>query len=499
MTHEHAGHIAQTMRHSASLEAVLDHLSCHIHVTRPDVGEILFVNKAMREAYGLVGRDLRGAVCWQVLGDNGGSKCEDCPFAELKAHPERNHEWVARNAHTGRVYHHASFLIDWADGTQVCMCQSTDITDVRQALASMEAQIAAQKLQTRITMEAIQQTGQEAMIPALLTPLAEHFAAGRLFLLLAGEAGAPLELAFEGYPEGEASLQGSLRGLRLADLREEFSPPNTQASMVFDAPGMLPPELSGLGASGQIRSLIVLPVRVQGALWGMLCLAMREPADALDPADYALLNMAVGIVASTVQRIRAERRREDTQRQLEEAIRTAKNASSAKSDFLSRMSHEIRTPMNVIIGMCRMALRTDDPEKVRHSLNQIDTSAKHLLGLVNDILDVSKIEANKFQLHRESFHLERMLMNVSNTVMMRAEERKQRLQILLARGMPQRFIGDEMRLAQVVTNLFTNAIKFSPEGGNIVLSMRELSRDGNRSVIEARVRDHGIGMSPDQL
>ena len=499
MIREHADPTVQALPCSASLEAVLDHLKCHIHVTRPDTGEILFVNKAMREAYGLADRDLRGLICWKELGDSAGRKCADCPFDELKAHPGRNHEWSAHNPRTGRDYHHASFLIDWADRTQVCMVESTDITDMRQALASMEAQVDAQKVQTRITMEAIKQTRQEAMVHALLTPLAEHFAASRVLLLLAADGAAPLELAFEWVPEGEAPLGKSLLGIKLADLRAEFSPPNSQGVMVFDSPDMLPPELLELGNRGQIHGLTVLPVRVQGALWGMLCLATQDPADAPGPTDYAMLNMVVGVVASTVQRIRAEQRREDTQHQLEEAIRIAKNASSAKSDFLSRMSHEIRTPMNVIIGMCRMALRTDDPEKVRHSLNQIDTSAKHLLGLVNDILDVSKIEANKFQLHQELFHLEPMLMNVSNTVMMRAEERKQRLQILMARGMPQHFIGDEMRLAQVVTNLFTNAIKFSPEGGNIVLSMRELSRDGNRSVIEARVRDHGIGMSPDQL
>ena len=373
------------------------------------------------------------------------------------------------------------------------------LNGMRQALASMEAQVAAHKLQTRITMEAMQHTRQEAMIPALLTPLAEHLKVCRVFLLLTGEPGAALDLAYEWTPEGMASLGVPLRGVRLTDLCEAFLPPHNQAALTFDAPNKLPPELRELGAGGRVRNLTVLPVLLHDALWGMLCVAMQNPGDALTPDDHALLDMAINIMAASARRIHAEHRREEAQHQLEEAIRAAKNASSAKSDFLSRMSHEIRTPMNVIIGMCRMALRTDDPDKVRHSLNQIDTSAKHLLGLVNDILDVSKIEANKFQLHEEPFHLEHMLMNVSNTVMVRAEERKQRLQILMARGMPQHYIGDEIRLAQVVTNLFTNAIKFSPEGGNIVLSMRELSREGNRSMLEARVRDHGIGMSPEQL
>ncbi len=187
------------------------------------------------------------------------------------------------------------------------------------------------------------------------------------------------------------------------------------------------------------------------------------------------------------------------QHELEQAIMTAERASHAKSDFLSRMSHEIRTPMNVIIGMCRIALRAESQEKIQHSLEQIDVSAKHLLGLINDILDMSKIEANKLELHDEPFDLEHMLMTVSNNIMVRAEERKQMLQILTARDMPKWFVGDELRLSQVITNLFTNAIKFLPDGGNIVLSVKELAREQDLSTLEFRVRDHGIGMTPDQV
>ncbi|MDR3050803.1 MAG: response regulator, partial [Oscillospiraceae bacterium] len=201
-----------------------------------------------------------------------------------------------------------------------------------------------------------------------------------------------------------------------------------------------------------------------------------------------------GIVATCIDVSETAR----MQKALEEAIVATKNASSAKSDFLSRMSHEIRTPMNVIIGMCRIALRTDDPEKVAHSLAQIDSSAGHLLGLINDILDMSKIEANSLQLHEVLFNMEELLMSASKGIMVRVEERQQTLQILMARDMPRWFIGDDMRLSQVITNLFTNAIKFSPEGGNIVLSIKALSEQDGIATVEVRVRDHGIGMTQEQ-
>ncbi len=499
MGDQHAAIIEQAVRQTARLETVLNNLNCQIHVTRPETGEILFINKTMRRDLGLLDRDIEGVTCWTLLGQNQGKKCPCCPYDELLRSPDSNCEWDSNDPFTGREYHNTSFLVDWDDGTQVYMCQTNEITEMRQILASLEAQIARQQLQSRLTLEAGQHTHTETMIQALLAPLAEHMNIDRAFVLHEADPEAPLKLVAEWQAPAIASIHDALSDLQLSDLREEFSPARSQSAMVFDTPDLLPSELAKLGKEKQLHSLLVLPLRTESGLWGMLCLGTRKQTRVWDASDFAMLHTICGIVTSALRRIHAEQHRLETQEQLKEAIVTAEKASGAKSDFLSRMSHEIRTPMNVIIGMCRMALRSDDPAKVRHSLNQIDTSAKHLLGLINDILDVSKIEANKFELHMEAFDLEHMLMGVSNNVMIRAEERKQNIQILLARGMPQRFIGDEMRLGQVVTNLFTNAIKFSPDGGNIVLSMRELSREGNRCKLEARVRDHGIGMSPEQL
>ncbi len=488
----------QAMQHGARLETVLDNLDTQIHVTRPETGEILFINKALREANQLNNLDLSTTTCWAILGENKECICECCPYEELKRRPNSKCEWDVDDPATGRSYHNVSFLVEWGDGSQVYMCQTIDITETRQLLSTLERQVTLQQLQAQIAMEASQHTRLDAIADSLLASTAAYLGMDRAFLLTLPKSDAPFALTSEWCAPQVPSLSPALDGLQLPELREEFAPLRSQSTLVFDEPELLPPELQRVGGD-QLQNLLILPLRMEGALWGLLCYAMHRRAHAWDQQEMAILHTVCGIFGSAVRRIHAEQRRAETQRELEEAIVLAENASGAKSDFLSRMSHEIRTPMNVIIGMCRMALRSEDPEKIQHSLNQIDVSAKHLLGLINDILDVSKIEANKFELHDEPFDLEHVLMNVSNTVMVRAEERKQTIQILLARGMPRRFIGDSMRLAQVFTNLFTNAIKFSPEGGNIVLSMQELERDGNTCTLEARVRDHGIGMTPEQL
>lgn len=184
--------------------------------------------------------------------------------------------------------------------------------------------------------------------------------------------------------------------------------------------------------------------------------------------------------------------------ELRQAMLAAEHANRAKSDFLSRVSHEIRTPMNAIIGMTKIAQSSDDLTKIRYSLDKIDISSKHLLEIINDILDLSKIEANKLDLSDEPFNIESMLMRVLNVVSVKAEEKHQKIDIKIDPGMPYGFRGDELRLSQVVANLLSNAIKFTPENGNIKISVREIGSRDNYSSVEIQVSDTGIGILPEQ-
>ncbi len=172
--------------------------------------------------------------------------------------------------------------------------------------------------------------------------------------------------------------------------------------------------------------------------------------------------------------------------------------SRSKSNFLARMSHEMRTPMNAIIGMSDIARKSDDSLRIRYCLDKISDASSHLLGVINDVLDMSKIEAGKLELSYTDFPLAEALNRAVAIVSFKLVEKKQELGIKIHPDVPRAIISDMQRLTQVITNLLSNANKFTHEGGMISISIDNLGeRDG---VYELRfeVADNGIGISPEQ-
>ena len=187
--------------------------------------------------------------------------------------------------------------------------------------------------------------------------------------------------------------------------------------------------------------------------------------------------------------------RKDYETNLQLAIERAEEASRAKSDFLSRMSHEIRTPMNAIIGMTKIGQSTSDLSRAKYCLGKIDAASGHLLGLINDILDMSKIEANKLELVCENFNIENVLQSICNVISVKAEEKKQSLIVNIDENVPSEVFGDELRLSQVITNLLSNAVKFTPERGNIYLNVIVDEITNGDYSIRFEIIDTGIGIS----
>ena len=247
-----------------------------------------------------------------------------------------------------------------------------------------------------------------------------------------------------------------------------------------------------------IISIIIVPVFIYSRFWGFVGFDDCHNVRIFTSSEESILR-SVGLLFShayhrneMIQNIR------DTSRQLEEALEKATIASKAKSDFLSNMSHEMRTPMNAIIGMTAIGAKTEDTEEKNYALNKIGAASSHLLGVINDVLDMAKIEANKLELAPVEYSFDRMLQNVLAVVNFRVEEKRQQLTVNVDDSIPHYIVGDNQRLAQVIANLMSNAVKFTPEGGSIHLEVSLAGEKDENCELRIEIADSGIGISPEQ-
>jgi len=173
-------------------------------------------------------------------------------------------------------------------------------------------------------------------------------------------------------------------------------------------------------------------------------------------------------------------------------------ANRAKSEFLANMSHEMRTPMNAIIGMTTIAEMSDDAAKKDYAIQKIREASNHLLAVINDVLDISKIEAHKFGISSSLFDFAEMLQGAVDIINFRVDERRQSFQVNVDPGIPATFIGDGQRLSQVITNLLSNAVKFTPDEGSVTLDASLLSEENGMCRLQISVTDTGIGITDEQ-
>ncbi len=189
--------------------------------------------------------------------------------------------------------------------------------------------------------------------------------------------------------------------------------------------------------------------------------------------------------------------RKENEIELEEAKKAAEVAAIAKATFLAHMSHEIRTPMNAIMGFSQLGLEENDPAKLRDCLNKVHASSINLLGIINDILDFSKIEAGKLELENSSFDIRRMISDTRDVLEFSASCKGLELSFMMSADLPYRVLGDSLRLRQVLTNLISNAIKFTKKG-EIACNVKLVNRLNGLLTLRFSVTDCGIGMTPEQ-
>ena len=185
---------------------------------------------------------------------------------------------------------------------------------------------------------------------------------------------------------------------------------------------------------------------------------------------------------------------------LSDALKSAEDASKAKTVFLSNMSHEIRTPMNAIIGLDSLALNEPDlSDETKDYLEKIGTSAQHLLSLINDILDMSRIESGRMTLKNEEFAFSKLIEQINVIFSGQCQDKGLEYECRLDGQFNDYYIGDSTKLRQVLINILGNAVKFTPEGGKVELAAKKIGRFDGRSTLKFVIKDTGIGMSKEYL
>lgn len=261
-------------------------------------------------------------------------------------------------------------------------------------------------------------------------------------------------------------------------------------SMLYDNEA-IPDSLKVLPGIEDSKNIMLAPLYLQGELWGILRFDNCTTNKPFTKDEADIMISGIMVIASSISRNEAFIK-------LNEARELAMASTKAKGEFLSRMSHEIRTPMNAIIGMTSIAKKSTDADRIRYCLDKVDASSRQLLNLINDVLDMSKIDSGKFEISEGKFNFENMVQDVFNVVQVQMEQKHQDFQINFDSVFTQYMISDELRISQVLTNLLNNAVKFTPEHGKISLNISTTQLSKNRSCLHINVTDSGIGIAKDK-
>jgi signal transduction histidine kinase/CheY-like chemotaxis protein len=250
-------------------------------------------------------------------------------------------------------------------------------------------------------------------------------------------------------------------------------------------------DITDIPNSYEIKSLLAVPVFQSNQFEGYIFFS-----NYMDEINFS--ENEINIVKSASFIMYNAMIRNEIVKSLVAAREEALKANRAKSDFLSNMSHEMRTPMNAIIGMIDIAGKSDDVAKKDYSLGKMKEASNHLLAIINDVLDMSKIEANKLELAPTDFSFKNFIQKIISFSAVQAKQKNQNFTIDIDSAIPDMLYGDDQRLSQVVANLLSNAVKFTPEKGEVWLEAKLLAVQGNSYKIRLSVKDTGIGITPEQ-
>ena len=379
-----------------------------------------------------------------------------------------------------------------ASGRLCTLGMCVDVTQISKAkLIEAEARVKQQELEQRISLqeELLKKEEERAEQTRLITALASDYRSV-YYIDLDKDEGVCYQ-AYEGLSDAmKAGDHFSYRKAFTDYAKNYISEKDRKGFLNFIRPDKVREGLK----ENRIISYRYLINRNGKESYEMIRFAgVRHPEDRDDHQVHA--------VSACFSDIDAETRKDlDQARAMSEALKVAKQANVAKTTFLSNMSHEIRTPMNAIIGLNNIALNDPEtPDKTKEYLNKIGTSANHLLSIINDILDMSRIESGRMVIRNEEFSFSKVLEQVNTIISGQCREKQIDYDCRMIGNIEERYIGDQMKLRQILINILGNAVKFTPSRGKILFTIEELNRFEDKTTLRFVMSDTGIGMSKEYL
>ncbi|MDR2577467.1 MAG: response regulator [Chitinispirillales bacterium] len=475
--------------------SILNKTDAMIYVTDPDTDRVLFVNDFMKRHFGIEG-DVVGRLCYEVFQKGFDQRCYFCPCRQLDKDPNSVVIWEEHNTLTNCYYRNYDRYIDWPSGKKVHIQHCVDLTDIRKLDDLLYAVNNAAALLLNCDTESFENNLYQSM-----SLMSKAVNVDRMYIWKNFTVEGRLHCAqlYE-WSEGAEPQQGKefTRGIPYSENIPRWERELSEDECINGILCDMPPEEQELLAPQGILSILAVPIFIKESFWGFVgfddCHCERQFTE----KEESILRSGSILVASALLRNQMVQSIRDTSAQLETALEQATVASKAKGDFLSTMSHEMRTPMNAIIGMTAIGKKARDIEQKDRALNKIEDASTHLLGVINDVLDMAKIEADKLELSPTEFNFERMLQKTMTVANFRVDEKRQVMTVSIDNKIPGFIIGDDQRLTQVITNLLSNAVKFTPEGGKIHIEATLAGETAEDCELRIEVSDSGIGISPEQ-
>ncbi|MCL1819860.1 MAG: ATP-binding protein [Oscillospiraceae bacterium] len=482
----------ETHRALDNVVNVCNKLDSMIYVTDPKTDEILFINDKLVEILGL-DDDCIGRICYKVIqSEDMNGRCDYCPCYTLKDNPDETVVWEQYYPGTQRDIQHISRYITWPDGSIVHLQQAFDITEMKDVTKSLDKQVEQQALMTDISRKFLSGLDINIAISETLKKVGEFLGVTQLLFYRNCPDKGILSCEHE-WLNPAYDLPSHIGGTFTVAKQYLDVLVNRRENVICLTPQI--PEVDRAITPYRTGSsnYIITPIFIENELYGAVDYS-REVGVEWTENEVDMIKLLANIMNGAFQMHASEL-------DLITAKEMAEHSNRTKSLFLASMSHEIRTPMNAILGVAEIQLQEKNhmPD-TEEAFNKIYDSGSWLMNIINDILDLSKIEAGKLELNPVKYDIPSLINDTVQLNRLRYESKPLTFKLDMHEDMPLDVYGDELRIKQVLNNVLSNAFKYTDKGEiNMSVTYEADADDPDNITLVFKVSDTGQGMSEEQM